>query len=241
MTSKNNKKIILILPAYNEEKKISKVIQGADYNLIDEVLVVDDGSTDNTYQKVNNYRAKVIRHPYNLGVGAAIRTGINYALENNFEVIVVMGADAQDRHLEMPFLLEPILNEDFDFVQGSRYLEGTRIINAPLFRKITTKLYSFIFKLLTGFPSTDATNGFRAMKTGIFTDSRINLNQEWLNRYELEPYILYKAIKLKYKVKEVAVTKIYHSKNIGYTKMKPIISWWSIIRPIFLLSLGIKK
>ena len=75
----------------------------------------------------------------------------------------------------------------------------------------------------------------------IFNDSRIQIDQEWLNAYELEPYIFFKAIKLGYKVREVPATKIYPPKELGYTTKTPIIGWWSILRPIFLLGLGLKK
>ena len=79
------------------------------------------------------------------------------------------------------------------------------------------------------------------MKISLFSDSRINLNQKWLDHYELEPYILFKAIRLGHKVGEVPVTKIYPPKKLGYTKMRPFLGWWSILKPIFYLGLGIKK
>ncbi|MFM8572258.1 MAG: hypothetical protein ACKOAU_11730, partial [Pirellula sp.] len=85
------------------------------------------------------------------------------------------------------------------------------------------------------------TNGFRAIRLSCFDDNRIDINQDWLNKYELEPYLYFKFIKLGYKVLEVPVSKIYPAKELGYTKMRPIIGWWSILRPIFLLGLGIKK
>jgi dolichol-phosphate mannosyltransferase len=234
-------KTLLILPAFNEELKIGYMVKDADKGLIDEVLVVDDGSTDNTSFKAREFGAKVIRHPINMGVGAAIRTGIKYALDKKIEYILIMGGDAQDKHSEATNILRPLIEEGYDFVQGSRRFHGKRMINPPLFRVVATKMYTLLFRLLTGFPCTDATNGFRAIRTGIFYDPHININQKWLNHYELEPYVLYKALKLKYRVKEVAVTKIYHSKKLGYSKMKPIISWWSILRPMILLSLGIKR
>lgn len=65
--------------------------------------------------------------------------------------------------------------------------------------------------------------------------------QEWLDEYELEPYLYYKVIRLGYKAGEVPVTKIYPPKKLGYTKMRPVVGWWSILRPLFLLGLGIRK
>jgi dolichol-phosphate mannosyltransferase len=88
---------------------------------------------------------------------------------------------------------------------------------------------------------TDSTNGFRGIRTDMVKDGRINLDQKWLDQYELEPYLFYKAIKCGFKVKEVPVAKIYPSKEEGYTKMKPFVGWWSILRPLIYLACGIKK
>jgi dolichol-phosphate mannosyltransferase len=231
---------ILILPALNEEGKVGRVVWGAK-DFVDEVLVVDDGSVDNTGEEARRQGATLIRHPLNMGVGAAIRTGIKYALSKGYEVIVIMGADDQDIPDEMPRLIKPIIDNGYDLVQGSRRLYGKRVVNMPLFRRITTKIYSSIFRILTGFKITDGTNGYRAIKASLFEDKRIEIDQDWLNRYELEPYILYKAVRLGYRVKEVPVTKIYHQGDVGYTKMIPILDWWSILRPIIYLRFGIKR
>ena len=88
---------------------------------------------------------------------------------------------------------------------------------------------------------TDTTNGFRAARTKLLADQNLNLDQPWLDEYELEVYLLYKATKLGYRVVEVPVTKRYPPKELGQTKMKPITGWWSILRPLFLLGLRLKK
>ncbi|HAV43306.1 TPA: glycosyltransferase family 2 protein [bacterium] len=234
------KETILLLPALNEEGKIGRVVAKTK-GFVDEVLVIDDGSTDNTAREAEGEGAKVIKHRVNMGAGAAIRSGMEHALSQGYEIIVIMGGDDQDMANEMPRLIDPIINEGYDFVQGSRRLHGKRTVNMPFFRRITTKVYSLLFRLLTGFPATDGTNGYRAMKSSLFKDKRIDLNQDWLNRYELEPYIFYKVVKLGYRVKEVPVTKIYHQGDVGYTKMVPILDWWSILRPLIYLKFGIKR
>ena len=88
---------------------------------------------------------------------------------------------------------------------------------------------------------TDTTNGFRAINVALFQDQRINIDQAWLNTYELEPYLLYKAVTLGLRVQEAPVTKIYPPKKLGYTKMQPVVGWWSILKPLFYLRFGIKK
>jgi len=80
-----------------------------------------------------------------------------------------------------------------------------------------------------GYPLTDASNGFRAYKVSSL--KKIDFSAEWLNKYELEPYMLLQAIKKRYKIKEVPVSKYYNKKD-GYSKMKPIVDWWRICRPL---------
>ena len=241
---------ILVCPvAYNENVKLKNVIERflnsrRDYKA--DYLIVDDGSSDGTTEVIAAYAGrgvKTVKHPRRSGVGAAIRTAIRYAQANHYDILVIMAGNDKDNPDEIPFLLEPILREGFDLVQGSRYLgkvgSGGHM---PLYRRVATRLHPFVFSLFTGRRLTDTTNGFRAMQLKIFDDERIDLDQEWLNTYELEPYILWKAVTLGYKFKEVFVTKIYPPKQLGgYTKMIPFISWWSILRPLFYLRLGIKK
>ncbi len=88
---------------------------------------------------------------------------------------------------------------------------------------------------------TDTTNGFRAIRMAVLDDRRLNLDQAWLDQYELEPYLLLRAILLGHCVVEVPVTKIYPPRALGYTKMAPITGWWSIVRPLVLLGLRLKR
>lgn len=237
-------KILSIIPAFNEEGKIGVVVSRIKQEAcewIDEILIVDDGSSDNTKREAGSNGATVISHRKNRGAGAAIRTGIDYALKKKFDIVVIMGGDNQDNPEEIRRLLYPILHDHFDFVQGSRYMAGGERVNIPLFRWITTGIYSLLFKILVKFPISDGTNGFRAFRLNIFDSHNINIWQSWLDHYELEPYLFYKVIELNLKVTEAPVTKNYPLGDLGYTKMIPFIDWWSILKPVILLKLGIKK
>ncbi len=242
------KKVLVSPIAYNEGVKIENVIKrflkspsssNVDY------LVIDDASTDGTPEMIQGYsdeHVKTLRHEKQQGVGAAIRTAINYAIEHNYEILVIMAGNDKDDPNEIPFLLDPILKEGYDFVQGSRYLGQCRVGgDMPFYRKLATRLHPMLMSFLVKQKVTDSTNGFRAFKLSILKDERINVSQDWLNEYELEPYLLFKTIVLGHKFKEAPVTKIYPSKKLGYTKMKPVVGWWSILRPLIYLGLGIKK
>jgi dolichol-phosphate mannosyltransferase len=231
---------VCVIPALDEAGKIGRLLARFEPGTVEAILVVDDGSTDGTRDEARAGGARVISHERRRGVGAAIRTGIDYALEQGFDAVVVMGGDDQDDPAEIGQLLAPLERREADVVQGSRRLEGRRTVDMPLFRLVTTKAYSVFFRLVTGFRSTDATNGFRAFTTEVVRDERIRLHQPWLDTYELEPYLLYQAIRYGWRVREVQVTKRYH-RDLGYSKMLPGRDWWRILRPIIFLRLGLRS
>lgn len=233
--------IIAVIPAFNEENKINAVLTKFPKEVVNEVVVINDGSTDNTAKVAMLLGAKVINHPVRRGVGAAIRTGIEYALVQHCEIMVILAGNDKDDPRQIPFLIQPIINEGADYVQGSRYLEGGKFDSTPLFRIFATRLYAVLWRILTQFPFTDVTNGFRAYKLHLFKDHRINLRQEWLDTYELEYYLQYKVVKLGYKIKEVPVTKIYPQNRGKYSKIRPFLDWWRIIKPLFYLILNIRS
>jgi len=230
---------LVIIPAYNEQGKIGRVIKKIPKESADKVIVIDDGSSDGTAAEAEGAGATVLRHASNLGVGAAIRTGIDHALSNAYDVVVVLSGDDQHDPTEIPGLLDPIVTEQYDFVQGSRRFRGLQAPHINGLRRSLTWVYSATFRLLTGFPCTDATNGGRAFRTRIFENGRINLWQDWLNSYELEPYLLYSAVKSGVRTTEAPMKVIYHQD--GTTKMRPVRDWWRLLRPLVFLALGLRK
>jgi dolichol-phosphate mannosyltransferase len=238
----DEKKIICIAPCYNELHKIDRVVERVlATGLVDEMLVVDDGSTDGSPDIAHLLGARVISLGKTIGVGAAIRRGIEHALQNGFDIVVVIAGNNKDEPREIERLVKPLIRDGIDFVQGSRFARGGVFGDMPLYRIIATRIHPLLFSLVSGRWVTESTNGFRAFKTSLFEDKRINLWQSWLDEYELEPYLYYKVIRLGCKTIEVPVTKIYPPKKIGYTKMKPVTGWWSILRPLILLGLRLRK
>jgi dolichol-phosphate mannosyltransferase len=235
-------KIICIAPCYNELHKIDKVVSRIQATtLVDEILVVDDGSTDGSPKIAQDLGATVLPLGKTMGVGVAIRKGIEYSREHDFDIIVIIAGNNKDEPREIEKLLIPITRNNYDFVQGSRFKKGGHFGKMPFYRIMATRVHPLLFSMVSGKWVTESTNGFRAFRAGLFNDKRINLWQDWLDEYELEPYLYYKTIKLGYKTKEVPVTKIYPPKKLGYTKMKPITGWWSILRPLFMLGIGLRK
>lgn len=238
-----NKKIIAIIPAYNEGERTAQVVEKFPAGLVDEILVVNDGSEDNTRQAIEaTGRTTLLDNPTKQGIGFAIRQGLEYALKNNYDIIVVLAGNSKDNPQEIPKLIKPIVEDNYDYVQGSRYLKGGEYGQMPFQRLVMTKIYSFFVGLLYGQKITDGTNGFRAYKTSILKDKRINLEQDWLKE-PLEYYLSIKVLLLKYKVTEVPVTKLYPlgASYKEYTKVKPFSGWLKRLKPLFLLRLGIKK
>jgi len=236
----NNKVLVSIL-TYNEGDKLKSVINRLDFKSGYSFLIVDDGSTDETSEFLNSLQIPIIKHKSNSGVGAGILSAITYAKNNNFDIIVIMAGNGKMVPDEVIRLTEPIIQNEADYVQGSRYLPEGQSLNLPVFRKISIKLFTIIINILTGSKGTDITCGFRAYRLKILENTEINLNQEWLRNYEMEYYIHYKVMKLGYRIKEVPVSMVYPKGKENYSKIRPIIDWWSMIRPWFYLILKIKK
>jgi dolichol-phosphate mannosyltransferase len=234
--------VIAIVPVFNEEAKIREVVGRMPREIVDEVVVVDDGSTDRSAELACSFGAQVISMGGTLGVGAALQTGYRYAVTHGYDVAVTVAGNNKDAPEEIPLLLDPIAEDRADLVQGSRFLKrGASFGAMPAYRQIATRLHPVLFSLVARRWVTESTNGFRAVRTRVLADPRLDLSQAWLRQYELEPYLYLRTIRLGYRTVEVPVTKIYPPKHLGQTKMKPIVGWWSILRPLVYVGLGLRK
>jgi dolichol-phosphate mannosyltransferase len=234
--------VVMVAPVLNEERKIGEVVRRAPREVVDEVVVVDDGSIDGSADVARGQDATVLLLGKTLGVGAALRAGFRYALQKRYDVVVITAGNNKDAPEEIPLLLDPIAEGRADFVQGSRFLKrGASYGAMPLYRRVATRIHPLLFSLVAGRWVTESTNGFRAIRTLLLADPRIDLEQRWLDEYELEPYLYLKAIRLGYPTAEVPVTKVYPPRELGQTKMPPLTGWWSILRPLVLVGLGLKR
>ena len=234
--------ILVAFFAFNEGGKIRRTIER--FRSLDgyDLLVMDDGSTDGSIEAIDVPGVAVLRNDGNRGAGYSVRRVLLHAREKGYLAVCLVAGNDKDRPEDIGPLTRPVLDGTADFVQGSRYAPGGRFGNMPLHRRLATQLlHPMLVRLLTGRRLTDTTNGFRAVRLAILDDARIDLGQSWLDRYELEPYLLYKVLTLGYRVCEVPVTKIYPPHAEGYSKIRPFSGWWSILRPFVYLSLGIRR
>jgi len=231
----------VIIPALNEAGKIGRVLDKLPRDGRFEAIVVDDGSTDGTGDEARAHGAAVVlRHEVRGGVGAAIRDGWQVGLQRGRPYLALLSGDDQHEPAELVPALDRLLETHADYLQGSRWMRGGRVDGPSGGRGFGTRLYSLVFSILVLRRITDATNGFRIFRSAILHDPWIDLRQPWLTSYDLEPYVLYKAIRRGYRVLEHPCTVRYHARE-GYTKMRGLRDWWRLFRPALLLRSGIKR
>ena len=154
-------KILAIIPAFNEEKKIEETVALVKrINKSVDVLVVNDGSLDKTESILEKIRVKYVSHPYNLGYGVAIQTGYKFAYKYDYDLVVQLDADGQHdpRYIEQMVVM--MKEKKMDVVVGSRFMENTGY-HAPLSRKIGMVFFSFIVSMVTHRKVTDSTSGYQ--------------------------------------------------------------------------------
>jgi len=164
--SKPSFKPLIILPAFNEQTNIKKVLEGIQQEAPGfPVLVVNDGSTDNTAQIAQDMGAKIISLPFNCGYGVALQTGFRFAVKNNYNLVIQMDADGQHDTRSIKFLIKEVLKSNVDVVIGSRFL-GPGSYKPSLARRIGMGVFGLMASFIIRQKITDPTSGFQALKGG---------------------------------------------------------------------------
>jgi glycosyltransferase involved in cell wall biosynthesis len=163
-------RVLVIIPAFNEEKSIADVLLKLRMAAPDfDRVVVNDGSRDRTAQVLQELGEKELRLATNLGYGVALQTGMKYALQQGYEVLVSMDADGQHRPEDVTVLVKALLDNNADMVIGSRFYDG-RPYDAPFNRRIGQLLFSYLTRLLVGQRIFDTSSGFKALRAAACED-----------------------------------------------------------------------
>jgi glycosyltransferase involved in cell wall biosynthesis len=196
-------KIICVIPAYNEAKNITKVVAGV-RPYVQEAVVVDDCSPDETAALARAAGATVLHHPINRGQGAALQTGNDYALSRGADIIIHFDADDQFMAAEIPEMIKPLQNGQADIVFGSRFLGNET--NFPFTKKYLIYPLAHIFtRWVLGIKLSDPQNGFRALSRHAAEVIHID-NREMAHNSEIQA----KAYETQLRIAEVPITVVYH-------------------------------
>jgi glycosyltransferase involved in cell wall biosynthesis len=210
MSALERSQIFVVVPAYNEARQLRNTLTpliAHGYS----VVVVDDCSTDNTADTIQDLPIYYLRHPINLGQGAALQTGMEFSLQQQASYIVHFDADGQHNHDEIPLLIAALHDQQADVALGTRFKRQEDIAAIPIVRRIILKMAIWVNGILTGLWLSDAHNGFRA-----FTRAAASQIQITENRMAHATEILSIIKRKKLKVVEVPV----HIKYTEYSKMK---------------------
>ena len=205
-------KIGVIIPAYNEEFNIGSLLERIPCNLTEkmEIIVVDDGSVDNTHEVATQYDVYIIKHPKNRGNGAATKTGLNYCKDNNFDIAIILDGDGQHDPKYLSDFVRPIKEDNIDFVIGNRFKQ---YYDMNVYRKFCSKLMTAFYYLLLRRKISDPTNGYRALSSNIINKIRFE------SEYSLTQEMLFKVIP-KFNFKEIPVKIEQREHGQSFIKLK---------------------
>ena len=213
---------LIIIPTYNEAENIEAVIKKViDLEDKNDILVIDDNSPDGTSEIVENQkniynnRVFLINREKKSGLGSAYKVGFKWALENNYSYIFEMDADMSHDPNEIKNLKIQLIQNKYDVVVGSRYIEGVSVVNWPLSRIFLSYAANLYVRIITGMPIKDATSGFVGYTKNAL--SSIELSEIKFNGYAFQIEMKFKLWKKNFKLKEHQI--IFVNRKLGKSKM----------------------
>lgn len=213
-------RICIVIPAYNEEKDITAVVRGLKAHNLD-IVVIDDGSRDQTAVLAEKAGAVVLRHRKNEGKGRGLKTGFDYCLSRNYDALITCDGDGQHAAEEVDKFVEKFKNSDAAIVIGNRMHNPQGM---PLIRYLTNVFTSKVISLVTGSKIEDSQCGFRLIKVELLKKLLLSTN-----KYDLESEILLQAARLGYKIESVPISSIYSGQA---SQIHPIIDTYRFLRLI---------
>ena len=196
-------KVLLIIPAYNDQENIEKTVKKIEKsNQEIEYIVINDGSTDNTEEILKEKNINHIKLVNNLGIGGAVQTGYKYAFENNFDIAIQFDGDGQHDVNYISKVCEPLINGQADMCIGTRYLDKNESkFQSTFMRRLGSNIISIVIKIFTGKKITDPTSGFRAVNRVVIEEFAKNYPTEYP-----EPESTVSLLVNNYRVAEVPVS-----------------------------------
>ena len=202
------KDIFVILPGFNEEKHVEKTIKSVEREGFKNIVFVDDGSRDSTVSKALKTGATILKHEINLGKGASVKTGCDFAIKKGAKVLVLMDSDGQHEAKDIHRFLKALENKDVVF----SYRRFDK--NMPLMMKLGNVFLSTVSKFLFHFKLKDTQAGFRALTSDAYKKVR------WHSRhYGMESEMIARAAKHNLKYDEIEIKTIYHDAHKGTTPL----------------------
>lgn len=212
--------VTAVIPAYNEHLAVGSIALQAT-KFVDRVIVVDDGSTDNTAEIAKLAGVELIKHNKNMGKGVALKSGFEAA--KNSDIIVTLDADGQHKISDIPKLIKPIKEGKADIVNGSRYINGGEK-NTPKYRRLGQSVLDMVTNLNSKVKVTDSQSGFRAFSKKTLSAFRFNQTG-----YGIESEMLIDASNANFKIKEVEIEVRY---DVDGSKENPIIHGFGVLLEI---------
>ncbi|MGR9048597.1 glycosyltransferase family 2 protein [Halobacillus faecis] len=226
-------KVLIIIPAYNEEDSIYDTVQSVKASTDYDYIVINDGSKDRTPYILEENGIHHLTLPNNLGIGGAMQTGYKYALRNGYDYAIQLDADGQHNPVDLRNLIDEIESTGYDMIIGSRFVERSGY-KGSVTRRIGIYYFYAMLKLLARIRITDPTSGYRVANRKVI--------QEFANHYPIdypEVEVLVHLTKKKFKIKEIKVEM--NNRQGGQSSITPIksiyymtkVTYFSLIRSIF--------
>jgi glycosyltransferase involved in cell wall biosynthesis len=210
---------VAVIPVFNEEKTIKKIIEDTAC-LVDSIIVVDDGSTDHTYDIAKATSAKVVRHKTNLGYGASLMEGITLAMQTGAKWIITIDGDGEHYPSDIPLLINKAKAFSADIAIGSRFLMSGYAYNMSIIRRISNKISNLLLNLLYRVNVTDSQSGLRVYNRRVF-----NAITALQTNYLIVTEVIIKAALEGFKIVEIPITSVSKGQKLGHHNLKETISF----------------
>ena len=231
-STKNN--LVVIVPVYNESANIGSVVREIRLHAPQAgIVVIDDGSSDNSICSAWSAGATVISLPYNLGIGGAVQTGYVFAHEMGYDIVARLDGDGQHDPAQLAGLIQPLASGEADVVIGSRYVSGHRY-QASLSRAIGIKLFATLVSLIAGQRFTDTTSGFQAVNRAAAGFLAQHLPTDYP---EIEGLVL--LCRVGFRVREVSVTM--RPRQAGESSITPFRAAYYVFKVLLAILIGLLR